>query len=255
MSLENIYKEKVVDDRARIIFPGNLEQTLRFSLDHLLFHLNESIEKKGKFTCALSGGSTPLKLFKLLSTEALSLQIEWEKVFIFWGDERFVPTDSKENNYSQAMQAGLEKLPIPKENIFPIQTTTTPKEEAQAYETILLRELPSGSFDYVMLGLGEDGHTASLFPETEALLIDQQWACANYIPKLEQHRITLTLPCLNRAKNICFYAFGPKKAAILAKLHEENFKANLLYPASLVKPEKSIPTWICDEDAVKDFTF
>lgn len=254
MEAENTHKEKLYPGQAKIIVPGDIQQSLQFCLDHLLKHLDEAIDKKGKFTCALSGGSTPLKLFKLLAAKAPLLDIQWDKVFFFWGDERFVPEGSDQNNYTQAMNAGLDSLPIPKTNIFPIRTVTTPSQEAKAYEQLLLKELSSGCFDYIMLGLGEDGHTASLFPETEALNVVGKWVCENYVPKLEQHRITLTLDCLNRAKNVCFYVFGATKTQIVNTLFKDNFKATYAYPATMVKLESNEPIWICDKDAVQELS-
>lgn len=254
MESKSSYKEKLYPGQAKIIVPGDIEQSLEFCLDHLLTHLNEAIAKKGKFTCALSGGSTPLKLFKLLAARAPLLDIQWEKVYFFWGDERFVPEGSDQNNYTQAMNAGLNLLPIPKSNIFPIQTVTTPSQEAKAYEQILLKELSSGSFDYIMLGLGEDGHTASLFPETEALSVSGKWVSENYVPKLEQHRITLTLDCLNQAKSVCFYVFGATKTQIINTIFKGEFKANCTYPATMLKLQNNEPIWICDKDAAQELS-
>lgn len=209
----------------------------------------EAVRINGKFTVALSGGSTPKTLYSLLATKAA---IPWDKVDFFWGDERHVPPDQPESNYRMADEALLSKIPTPPENIFRIHAEE--KDAAAAalqYEQALKKffHLAPGQFprfDLILLGTGPDGHTASLFPGTAALNENQRLVVANWVPKFNTHRITFTFPVLNAAACVMFLASGADKAPILHEILE-NSAANL--PSQKVQPVNGELIWLVDEPA------
>jgi 6-phosphogluconolactonase len=210
---------------------------------------SEAVRANGRFTVALSGGSTPRTLYSLLATKP---NIPWDKICIFWGDERHVSPDQPESNYRMANEALLSKVPVRPENIFRIHAEE--KDAAVAalqYEQTLkdFFHLSPGEFprfDLIFLGVGPDGHTASLFPGTSALNENQRLVVANWVPKFNTDRITFTFPVLNAAACVMFLTSGADKAAIL---HEvlENSSADL--PSQKVCPENGKLIWLVDEPA------
>lgn len=209
----------------------------------------QAVQAKGRFTVALSGGSTPKALYSLLATKST---IPWDKVCFFWGDERYVPPDHPESNYRMANEALLSKVPVRPENVFRIHAEE--KDAAAAalqYEQALKDSfhLAPGQFprfDLILLGTGPDGHTASLFPGTAALNESQRLVVANWVPKFNTHRITFTYPVLNAAACVIFLASGPDKAAILHQVLE-NSNADL--PAQKVQPTDGQLIWLLDQAA------
>lgn len=195
---------------------------------------HQAIKERGQFTVALSGGSTPKAIYQTLSQKPKAL--DWGRVFLFWSDERSVPPDHPDSNYRMAMEH-LGKLPILEEHIFRMHAENDIEVNAAAYEHVI-KAKTDGIFDLVMLGMGEDGHTASLFPGTEALKITDRLVVPNYIPHLDSWRMTLTFPCINAARTICVYVLGEKKRARLKEvLAGEND-----FPISYVKN----PHWVTD---------
>jgi 6-phosphogluconolactonase len=190
---------------------------------------------------ALSGGHTPRLLFDVLTQERFR-DLPWAKTELFWVDERYVPLDHADSNYRLAREALLDHVPIPKESIHPMPTAAgAPAVDAAAYEALLrqafLRQAFPGQdwprLDLVLLGLGEDGHTASLFPGAAALLERRRWVCASQSPKGIRDRITLTLPVLNAARQKLFLVCGKSKAAVLKRALESSEEPPL--PAGLIK--------------------
>jgi 6-phosphogluconolactonase len=208
-----------------------------------------AIRARGRFTIALSGGSTPKRLYALLATKP---NIPWDKIYFFWGDERHVPPDHPESNYRMVHEALLSKVPVPSENIFRIHTEE--KDAAAAalqYEQTLkdFFHLSPGEFprfDLILLGIGPDGHTASLFPGSPALNEHQRLVVANPVEKFHTDRLTFTFPVLNAAATVIFLASGPDKASML---HEvlENHDANL--PSQQVRPINGRLLWLVDSAA------
>jgi 6-phosphogluconolactonase len=209
----------------------------------------QAVNTRGRFTVALSGGSTPKALYSLLATKS---GIPWEKICFFWGDERHVPPDNQESNYRMAHEALLSKVAVRPENIFRVHAEERDAASAAAeYEKTLKEffQLAPGKFprfDLVLLGVGTDGHAASLFPGTTALNETRQLVVANWVAKFNTDRITFTYPVLNSAACILFLASGPDKAAIL---HEV-----LRNPAADLPSQKIIPTngrliWLVDQAA------
>lgn len=210
---------------------------------------SQAVQASGKFTVALSGGSTPRTLYSLLATKS---GIPWDKICFFWGDERHVPPDNPESNYRTAHEALLSKVPVRPENIFRIRAEEKdPATAAQQYEQSLkdFFHLSPGEFprfDLVLLGVGPDGHAASLFPGTAALNEKQRLVVANWVPKFNTHRITFTFPVLNAAACVIFLASGPDKAEILHQVLEKS-SANL--PSQRVHPSHGNLLWLIDGPA------
>ena len=208
-----------------------------------------AVRASGKFTVALSGGSTPKTLYSLLATKP---GIPWDKIYFFWGDERHVPPDDPESNYRMANQALLSRVPARAENIFRIHSEE--KDAAAAalqYEQTLkdVFHLSPGTFprfDLIFLGVGPDGHTASLFPGTSALTEMHRLVVANWVPKFNTDRITVTFPVLNAAACVIFVMSGADKAPILQNVLE-NTAADL--PSQKVRPVNGKLIWMVDEPA------
>ncbi len=214
---------------------------------------NEAVAERGRFTIALSGGSTPKSLYTLLATNARTM-LPWERMFFFWGDERHVPPTDPDSNYRMANEALLSKVSVPPANVFRVpaenpEAATVAKE----YESTLKRffQTEAGQFprfDLILLGMGPDGHTASLFPGTAGLAERSRWVIANWVEKLKTHRLSFTLPVLNAARCVAFLVSGTDKAQVLKSVLQENV-AGEQYPAKLVQPVDGRLVWFLDRAA------
>lgn len=217
---------------------------------------SEAIRKRGQFTVALAGGSTPKSLYELISSEQLKDKLDWEKVFFFFGDERNVSPDDAESNYRMANESLFLRLKLPEKNIFQWETELKSAVKiAEKYEETIkdfftLSENEFPRFDLILLGMGDDGHTASLFPFTEALKEKEKIAAANYVEKLQTNRLTLTFPAINSAANIVFLISGDKKADILKEILEGDFQPEK-YPSQNVNPGNGNNYWLTDAYAAK----
>jgi 6-phosphogluconolactonase len=213
---------------------------------------NEAIAAKGSFTVALTGGSSPKQLHYLLTTPAYSQQVDWANVYVFWGDERWVPLDDDRSNAKMAYGTLLNFVQIPSGQIYPMYSDAhTPEEFAAVYEQSIKDIVsPEGTFDLIFLGMGDDGHTASLFPGTAVLSEQTKWVDAYYLEPQSMYRITLTAPLINRAKKIVVVAFGEKKAnALYEVLEGESNPAK--YPSQLLKPINGDLTFMVDKAAAQ----
>ena len=213
---------------------------------------SDSLADHGVFRPAFSGGSTPRLFFDALAGAAFRSLVAWSRARIFFVDERCVPPDDERSNYRLAKEHLLDPLGVPAENVFRMRGEEEPRRAADEYETLLRREFARTNhlpqFDYVLLGLGPDGHTASLFPGTRAVEETHRNVVENYVPKLEEWRLTLTLPVLNAARRAVFLVLGEEKRDVLAAvLRSERGSADL--PASLVRPPRGSLVWIVDESA------
>jgi 6-phosphogluconolactonase len=213
---------------------------------------NERSATAGRFAVALSGGSTPRALYSLLAGAEFQSQVPWDRVHFFWGDERCVPPDHPDSNYRMAFETLLSKAPVPEENIHRIEAELVPEIAAARYEKAIrdffsLADSAWPAFDLVILGLGDDGHTASLFPGSEALNERHRLVVAAYNEKLKSHRVTLTLPVLNRAANIFFLVAGASKTAILRDVLQRESSKNL--PAQQIDPPNGRLIWFVDQAA------
>lgn len=218
--------------------------------------LNQKIDETPEdefFSIALSGGSTPKIIYKYLS-DNFNDKINWEKTKIFFGDERCVPPDDEDSNYRMANESLLKNIPISKENIFRIKGENDPVKEAKRYEEILksnltlINKIPQ--FDLILLGLGEDGHTASIFPNQINMFYSARLCEVAIHPQTKQKRITLTGKIINNAKQVVFLITGKNKAEVLSKIFDINNYKNK-FPASLVNPENGNLTWLLDMEASK----
>lgn len=217
----------------------------------LVAAFSDSLADHGRFRVAFSGGSTPRLLFDRLAGDAFRGLVDWSRARVFFVDERCVPPGDERSNYRLAKEHLLDPLRVPPENVFRMRGEEEPRRAAQEYEALLDGEFePDGQpgFDYVLLGLGTDGHTASLFPGTEALAETSRRAVENYVPKLREWRLTLTLPVLNAGRRVVFLVTGEEKRdAVSAVLRADRPTASL--PASLVRPDRGSLIWILDEAA------
>lgn len=208
----------------------------------------QAIAERGRFSVALSGGHTPEAMFKLLAQEPYRSQVAWENVEILFGDERCVPPDSAESNYRMASESLLRKVPIPGDNIYRIRGEIDPKEAAIEYGQMLKEKFGDGGLDLIYLGMGPDGHTASLFPGTEALAETKHRCVANFVPKLSAWRVTMSAPFINRARNVIFLVAGADKAERVAEVLEGPPDPQRL-PSQLIRPTEGQLTWILDAGA------
>lgn len=248
---ESINFISTFDERRNIAIPGDLPQTIDFCACHFLENARKAIREQGFFAVALSGGRTPQMVYERIVLLANSYDIDWNKVFLFWSDERAVPPDHKESNFRMAMSTGFASLPIPRENIFRMKAEKDIEAEALAYEALIYKLIPSGVFDMVLLGVGEDGHTASLFPETHGLHVNnKRLVIANFIPSQNAWRMTLTFDSINAARRACVYAFGKSKAAVVSQVLNSPYQPDHL-PAQRIGTSSHKALWILDQNAAE----
>lgn len=228
----------------------NVDELLNSLVVFLIKVANEAIEEKGEFTFALSGGNSPKRLYELLASEAYNHEIDWNKIHFFFGDERYVPSDSPDSNALMVKNALFDPLAIPKSNIHAINMSLSPEEAAHAYYEELrshFRDKPI-QFDFILLGLGDNVHTASLFPYTDVLLDTQPSVRAVFVKELDAYRITLNAPLINQANHVVFLVYGENKAEAvgnaLGKEHDIE-----KYPAQLIHPDHGSVYWFLDEEA------
>lgn len=216
-----------------------------------LQHKTRAANENRPFTLALSGGSTPETLFSLLGNQ-FSSSINWDHILLFWGDERCVPPDHEESNYGQANKIFMNKINIPQENIFRIKGEDEPEIEAERYSKEILEHTKSinglPSFDFVLLGIGNDGHTASIFPDQMKLLVSDKICEVSNHPVTQQKRITLTGKVLNNADTVAFLVSGENKAEIVWNIIN-NTKTAKGYPAAHIFPSTGKLEWFLDHEA------
>jgi 6-phosphogluconolactonase len=212
-----------------------------------------AVAARGRFTIALSGGSTPKSLYNLLATNAKSM-LPWDRMFFFWGDERHVPPTDAESNYRMVEEIMLSKIPVAAGNVFRVAAENPDAAAAaEAYEQTIKKffGLESGQFprfDLILLGMGPDGHTASLFPGTAALQEKSRLVVANWVEKFKASRITFTLPVLNAARSVAFLVSGTDKAEALKNVLEGDAPGEQ-YPSKLVRPDDGKLLWLVDRAA------
>jgi 6-phosphogluconolactonase len=211
--------------------------------------IRETLQTQDRFSIALSGGSTPQRLHKILAASPLKEQIDWSKLHIFWGDERAVPFDDSRNNAKMAYDTLLNFVPIPASQIHVMRTDIGPEESAAEYEKILHTyfDNQSLSFDLVLLGMGDDGHTLSLFPGMEVVHEEKAWTKAYFLKAQDMYRITLTKPIVNRSARVAFLTTGTGKAHALKEVLQGTYNPDL-YPSQEIKPTGDLH-WFVDEAA------
>ncbi len=210
-----------------------------------------SIARKKRFAVAISGGSTPGRLYTLLGSEAYRHQVDWQSVHFFWADERCVPKDDEASNFRTAFDPLISKIALPDKNIHRIKGEEAPDKAARGYEEEIGRFFGGSErprFDLIILGMGEDGHTASLFPGSKSLEETVRLAVPVYLEEPEKNRITLTLPVLNNADQILFLVAGSSKASVLSEILGEKEKKKG-FPAGMIRPAHGNITWLIDHEA------
>lgn len=242
-------------DNVQIV--TNSDQFMETAVDMILRAASAACRARGRFSLVLSGGHTPQPIYKRLASPALANRIQWDCIHLFWGDERAVPADDELSNVNMVRQSLLNNIPIPAENIHPPRGDIDPRLAAWLYEEDLrafFKDQPDAqgnqpNLDLVLLGLGDDGHTASLFPGSPALCETERWVVAvehNTPPPPLVPRLTLTLPVINAAKQVIFLVSGESKANILADVFSETCEG---LPAQMVKPANGQLFWLVDQAA------
>lgn len=231
------------------------EEVARASAQHFVKQCRESVDRSNGFTVALSGGSTPKRLYELLAdpAEPFRDQIAWNETHFFFTDERHVPPDHPDSNYRMVNEALFSRAPVPKQNVHRIRAENpSAQEAAEEYEVEMHRSFGEAipAFDLILLGLGEDGHTASLFPHSPALKETRRLVVAPWVEKFNAYRITLTLPVLNNGSSVVFLVTGPSKAEILREVIKTDKKPDL-YPAQAVSPTSGEVSWFIDKAAAR----
>ena len=211
---------------------------------------NQAIASRGRFSVALSGGNTPRRLYEILANTSIRERIHWESVHVFWGDERCVPADNPRSNTRMARKILLDQVPVPANQIHPIQGDLSPALAATQYETEL-RDFFGDQppvLDLVLLGLGANAHTASLFPHTSVLDEKKHWVKEVYVAEQSMYRVTLTAPLINQASEVIFLVSGADKATALQSVLEGAYHPHD-YPAQLIQPNGTHPIWFVDKAA------
>ncbi len=217
----------------------------------------DAVQRRGRFTVAIAGGSVSEIVGEALRSEP-ARAADWNAWHVFWVDERCVPATHADSNFGTAQRSWLSGMPIPREQVHPMDGTSEPELAARAYESVLATATPLNTdqdvprLDLILLGIGEDGHIASLFPGHTALNEHTRWVTAvTHAPKPPQTRLTLTLPVLNHARHIAFIAVGTDKAAIVRRVLEPGTKAHAPVPAQLIDPGQVDVEWFLDAEAAR----
>lgn len=214
---------------------------------------SSAVAARGRFFIALSGGNTPRAFYLLLSQSPWRARVPWAKAEVFFGDERCLPPQHPDSNFHIACKAMIEPLSLPQENVHRMLGELDPHAAAAAYQQEIVNAFSNAAnmlprFDLVLLGLGADGHTASLFPGSDALQENEKLVVANYVDKLKAYRLTLTLPVLNNARHIMFLVVGENKSSIANELFVRPNRS-IKYPAELIRPTDGTIIWFLDRAA------
>ena len=238
----------------------NITELSIAAADWMVDYIRTTLQKQDRFTLVLSGGSTPKKLHELLAGDAFKNKIDWSKIHIFFGDERFVPFNDERNNAKMAFDTLLSHVPVAKEHIHIIQTENIlPEDAAKAYKGILKSYFPHFTnnhspritFDLVLLGMGDDGHTLSLFPGETSVIHETEKLCTSlWLESQNMYRVTLTHPIVNQSAAAAFLAAGAGKSTVLKEVLQGEFNPDL-YPAQIIKPAGEL-YWFVDEAAAAE---
>jgi 6-phosphogluconolactonase len=227
----------------------NPELLLSALADFIVVIAKESIAKTGQFNFALSGGSSPKKLYELLASNVYSSKIDWKNVFFFFGDERNVPHNHPDSNFLMTKKTLFDPLKIASDHVFPINTALSPEVSAMEYADKMTKHFKGNcKFDFILLGLGDNSHTASLFPHTSVLHEKTSLMKGLYIDEVKMDRITFTAPLINQAHTIGFLVYGSGKAEAVKHIIEDPTNIDE-YPAQLIKPISGELIWFLDEAA------
>ncbi len=239
---------KTWDARREIVVIQSGADAVVWGSQHWIHTAQRAIQQKGRFVVALSGGSTPKAIYQQIA-RVHEKELDWTKVWLFWSDERAVKPDHPESNYKMAEDSGLLKLPIPSAQVFRMHAEAELEKNALDYERIIRERVGGGLFDLVMLGVGEDGHTASLFPHEEVLKETKRLVRAVYVESKKSWRMTLTFACINASAKAVVYALGPTKAAIVPLVLGSAVVSS--FPASAVGTAERKALWVMDGAAAQ----
>jgi 6-phosphogluconolactonase len=218
-------------------------------------HIQQTLQQQSRYTLALSGGNTPKLLHALLAAEPYKSKIDWSKLHIFFGDERFVPFNDERNNAKMAFDTLLDHVPVPKEQIHIMQTENiSPEDSAKAYDELLHQYFDGSAFtfDCIILGIGDDAHTLSLFPgKTEVIHETEKWCVSLWLESQDMYRITVTHPVANSSATVAFLASGSKKANALREVLKGSYDPDV-YPSQIIKPSPGELHWFVDEAAAAE---
>lgn len=233
----------------------DLEELSRGAAEFIVKQAEAALKSRGRLVLALAGGHTPEGTYELLAKQPFRSQIDWFRVHVFWGDERCVPPDDRRSNAGMARGLLLDHVPVPPRQIYPMICGESPREDARRYEA-QLRRFFSGStprFDLVLLGLGANGHTASLFPHAEVLRERERWVAEVYVAEEELYRVTLTARIINQAATVLFLVSGADKSGVLEAVL--NGPADpMRLPAQLIQPEGGELYWFADRAAASQLS-
>ena len=226
----------------------NPKSLLSALADFIVAQAQQAIDSDGRFNFVLSGGSSPKKLYELLASKAYRDKIDWQKVFFFFGDERYVAHDHADSNYRMVKTALFDPLKIV-DHIFAYDTKLSPADSAVSYESVIRKHFNGPcSFDFILLGLGDNSHTASLFPHTNVLHEKIAFVKEVFVEEVKMHRLTFTAPLINKARSIVFLVFGSGKAEAVHHIIEDPPNIDE-YPAQLIRPKEGDLHWFLDEAA------
>ncbi len=238
----------------------NIEELSRIVAEWMVDYIHKTLLLQDRFTIALSGGSTPKKLNLLLASDPFKNRIDWQKLHVFWGDERYVPFTDERNNAKMAFDTLLDHVPVPKSQIHIMRTDIDPQESAKEYEVILKDYFPEvasnltsdvsrfTTFDLILLGLGDNSHTLSLFPGEDVIHEKDRWVRSVFVKEINMQRITLTAPVVNLSRRIAFLVSGQDKAEAVTHILSDHYNPDT-YPAQVIKPLHGELFWFLDEAA------
>lgn len=241
----------ISESKPRIIIANNLEHLARICTDFFFRTAVESMTRSDRFSVALSGGSTPRPMHRLLATPPFLTDIPWKRIDIYWADERLVPPNDPDSNYGAAKKDLLDHLPIQKDHIHPMWSPHLPDQAAEEYERILADFFNAESealpvFDFIFLGIGQDGHTASIFPGDPTAIDTARWVVPVKGGSPNVHRLTLTMPVLIKARHLVFLVAGRSKAKMVRTIFEQG---TATLPPQHLNASGSKIFWFLDQEA------
>jgi 6-phosphogluconolactonase len=227
----------------------DFERLSHAAAHYIAARATDAVAARGGFSVALAGGHTPERTYELLATAPFCEQVPWRAVHVFWGDERCVSPDDARSNQRMACARLLDHVPVPQRQIHPIRCAASPTDGARHYQECLQELLGgTGRLDLILLGLGDDGHTASLFPRSTALAEQDRWVASVYVEEQQLHRVTFTAPLINRARAVAFLVAGEKKATALEAVLQGAHNPDE-WPAQLIRPADGELRWFVDDAA------
>jgi len=245
-------------DTHRVIVEPSAGEAVAFVMEVTKSIICEAAARSGACHVALAGGTTPHLLYQQLARSAMTGEVPWRQVQVFFGDERDVPHDHIESNYHMVQRALLDHVPIPPSHVHPMQADADDLDAASAeYENTIRQIVPAGDdgvprFDLILLGIGANGHTASLFATTEVLDEREKLVSAYFVPVLGRRRMTFTYPLINAARNVLFLVSGQDKAEVMADILSGDADRCRAYPAGRVEPTGGTLMFVLDADAARD---